>query len=86
MIAVAEAAEMRYSNYSKEGDKDSRKKERSSDEYKIMKIYYKYDGREEMYRNKLKRARTSAEEKEIKAKRDASRKEFINELADKGLL
>jgi hypothetical protein len=83
---VAEAAEMRYSNYSKEGDKDSRKKERSSDEYKIMKIYYKYDGREEMYRNKLKRARTSAEEKEIKAKRDASRKEFINELADKGLL
>ena len=83
---VAEASEMRYSNYVKEGDKESKKKERNSDEYKIMKIYNKYDAGEEMYKSKLKRARNSAEEKDIKAKRDARRKEFINELAEKGLL
>lgn len=83
---VAEASEMRYSNYVKEGDKESKKKERNSDEYKIMKIYNKYDAGEEMYKSRLKRARNSAEEKDIKAKRDARRKEFINELAEKGLL
>ena len=83
---VAEASEMRYSNYVKEGDKASKKKERNSDEFKIMKIYNKYDAGEEMYKSKLKRARNSAEEKDIKAKRDARRKEFINELAEKGLL
>ena len=83
---VAEASEMRYSNYVKEGDKESKKKERNSDEFKIMKIYNKYAAGEEMYKNKLKRARNSAEEKDIKAKRDARRKEFINELAEKGLL
>lgn len=83
---VAEAAEMRYDKYMRESDREKSREERQSDEHKIMKIFFKYEGRDDAYKERLKRAKTKEEERELKEKRDANRKRFIDELAEKGLL
>jgi hypothetical protein len=82
---VAERSEMRYDKYLKANDREHAKRERNSDDFKIMKTYFKYETRQDAYKERLKRARTPEEEKEIKAKRDANRKEFLDELAEKNL-
>ena len=83
---VADAAEMRYDKYQKSGDREKSREERRSDEYKIMRVFFKYEGRDEAYKERLKRAKNKEEEKELKEKRDANRKRFLDELAEKGLL
>ena len=83
---VAEAAEMRYDKYQQSGDSKKISQERKSDEHKIMKVFFKYESRDDEYKEKLKRAKSKAEEKELKMKRDANRKRFLDELSEKGLL
>ena len=83
---VADAAEMRYDKYLRSKDSEKRREERRSDEYKIMKTFLKYEAREESYRERLKRAKSKEEEEKLKMKRDANRKRFLDELAEKGLL
>jgi hypothetical protein len=83
---VAERSEARYDKYMQNKDRKHAKKEKESNDYKIMKVFRKYEARQESYKERLKRARNSEEEKELKMKRDANRKQFLDELAENGLL
>jgi hypothetical protein len=77
---------MRYDKYQTSGDREKSREERRSDENKIMRVFFKYESRDEAYKERLKRAKNKEEEKELKMKRDANRKRFLEELAEKGLL
>ena len=83
---VAERSETRYDRYISDRDREAAKRERESDDFKILRVYKQYEARQESYRERLKRARTKEEEKELKKKRDANRKEFLDKLGNKGLL
>ena len=78
---MADDVKRRAGEYKADKDKEGFDKLRASDDFQIFQIYRKYEKRDKLYNEQLKRAKSDSERKDIMSLQDAHRKRMIEEIS-----